>query len=649
MPIHQVEGGWKWGEHGHVYPTREGAEKQAEAAYAHGYKGDEKPKIQQCAGILFRASGPKFLLLKRSDRDEWEGPGGHIKDGETPFEAAQRESSEEIGYSPSAHSSKDLGEVINGNVSYRTFLNDVETVFTPPSLNKEHTDWVWATPENLPETTHPDLSKNIKKIGNSRMDSEEFITIEPKEGEFLTLPIREDSDEPKTELDVARLISEGSLSSPQQFGNFWLFDVRITGTDTAYREALDEYVYRPPEHYLNDEFLARCNGLPVIVEHPEGKALDTEEFRKRIIGTIFLPYIKGDEVWGIAKIFDEAGAELMLSTHGSTSPAVVFQRTDGNKTVEMDDGKHLLIEGIPSLLDHLAICGEGVWDKGNGPSGVDIGDAVMPETDKEVIHKGIEETTEGKEDRKDADMPAWADSLVKKMDSILEKHDSLSKRMDSYEKKDESKEEKEHKEEGEDIKKLEEAHKEEGKAEKDHRKDEAEKEKKEERKDFGGREDARMDSVSKELAEFREWKKSVSRPLSHAEKDELAALQSRFDSLAARFGETVQPPLLGETPTSYHRRLISRFQKHSERCKNVRLDSLDAQSFPIIADQIYADAQSAASNASMLPSGGLRSETFTDFAGRKCTRYFGDIKSAFAPWVQKTLKVKLNTSLTSKK
>ena len=385
------------------------------------------------------------------------------------------------------------------------------------------------------------------------------------------------------------------------------------------------------------------------MEHPEGKALDTEEFRRRIIGTIFLPYIKGDEVWGIAKIFDEAGAELMLSTHGSTSPAVVFQRTDGNKTVEMDDGKHLLIEGIPSLLDHLAICGEGVWDKGNGPSGVNIGDAVMPETDKEVIHKGIEETTEGKEDRKDADMPAWADSLVKKMDSILEKHDSLSKRMDSYEKKDESEEEKEHKEEGEDIKKLEEAHKEEGKAEKDHRKDEAEKEKEEERKDFGGREDARMDSVSKELAEFREWKKSVSRPLSHAEKDELAALQSRFDSLAARFGETVQPPLLGETPTSYHRRLISRFQKHSERCKNVRLDSLDVQSFPIIADQIYADAQSAASNASMLPSGGLRSETFTDFAGRKCTRYFGDIKSAFAPWVQKTLKVKLNTSLTSKK
>ncbi|MHB8372258.1 MAG: DUF2213 domain-containing protein [Thermoplasmataceae archaeon] len=487
-----------------------------------------------------------------------------------------------------------------------------------------------------------------EKVGKEFViaDAEEIITIEPHAGEFLSIPVQDaEPDSPRTELDAARSMADGQLPSPQRYGNVWLFDVRITGTDTSYREALNEYVYRPPEHYLNDEFLARCNGLPVIVEHPKG-ALDAEEFRNRIIGTIFVPYIKGDEVWGIAKIFDEAGAELMLTTHGSTSPAVVFQRSDGNKTIEMEDGKHLLIEGIPSLLDHLAICKEGVWDKGHGPSGVNRGDQAMPETDGEVIKKGIEETTEGKADRKDeGGMPAWADALMKKVDSLHEKHDAVSKRLDSIEgekkdsRKDESGEKKEHKEEGEDIKKLEEAHEKEG-----------EDEKKNSRKDFDGeRDDARMDSVSRELSEFREWKKSVSRPLSHAEKDELASIQSRFDSLAARFGETVQPPLLGEAPTSYHRRLISRFQKHSERCKNVKLDSLDFQSFPIIADQIYADAQSAASNSTFTPSGGLRSETFTDFAGRKCTRYFGDIKSAFAPWVQKTLKVKLNTALTSKK
>ena len=38
MPIHKVPGGWQWGNDGKVYPTRAGAEKQAAAAYANGYK-----------------------------------------------------------------------------------------------------------------------------------------------------------------------------------------------------------------------------------------------------------------------------------------------------------------------------------------------------------------------------------------------------------------------------------------------------------------------------------------------------------------------------------------------------------------------------------------------------------------------------------
>ena len=43
MPIRKVKGGYQWGSKGKVYPTREGAEKQAQAAYASGYKED-KPK-----------------------------------------------------------------------------------------------------------------------------------------------------------------------------------------------------------------------------------------------------------------------------------------------------------------------------------------------------------------------------------------------------------------------------------------------------------------------------------------------------------------------------------------------------------------------------------------------------------------------------
>jgi hypothetical protein len=38
MPVHKVKNGYKWGKSGHVYKTKAGAQRQARAIYAHGYK-----------------------------------------------------------------------------------------------------------------------------------------------------------------------------------------------------------------------------------------------------------------------------------------------------------------------------------------------------------------------------------------------------------------------------------------------------------------------------------------------------------------------------------------------------------------------------------------------------------------------------------
>lgn len=38
MPVRKVKGGYKWGSKGKVYPTKQQAEKQGQAAYASGYK-----------------------------------------------------------------------------------------------------------------------------------------------------------------------------------------------------------------------------------------------------------------------------------------------------------------------------------------------------------------------------------------------------------------------------------------------------------------------------------------------------------------------------------------------------------------------------------------------------------------------------------
>lgn len=183
-----------------------------------------------------------------------------------------------------------------------------------------------------------------------------------------------------TELDIARKMRDGDLPSPQKLNNAWLFDLRVTGTGISFRPQLDEYVYRPPEHYLTAEFLERCQGLPVIFEHPDEGLLTTDEFRERSIGSIILPYIPpsdddihlSTEVWGIARIFDGDAADLMMGSHVSTSPGVGFGAVGSTKTIRTADGSRLLIEGEPSQLDHLAVCDIGVWDKGGDARGVNL-------------------------------------------------------------------------------------------------------------------------------------------------------------------------------------------------------------------------------------------------------------------------------------
>jgi SPP1 gp7 family putative phage head morphogenesis protein len=42
MPVHKVKGGYRWGTHGHVYKSKKGAQRQAAAIYASGWRDDRK-------------------------------------------------------------------------------------------------------------------------------------------------------------------------------------------------------------------------------------------------------------------------------------------------------------------------------------------------------------------------------------------------------------------------------------------------------------------------------------------------------------------------------------------------------------------------------------------------------------------------------
>lgn len=332
----------------------------------------------KAAGILFLTPDNRALFLKRSNTGdhpgEWCFPGGTTEGDETAAETAIRETAEEVGRpvdaddlvlhtrnisnaevaagaaSPELPAIEGLnpaspnlapaeaGVIPGVQVDFTTFVVRVAEVFTPV-LNEEHTGYAWASVDAPPEPLHPGCRIALNRL---TMD----------------------------ELGVARAIAAGDLTSPQRYRNVTLWAIRITGTGAAYRKGKNEFVLRNPEIYLNDEFLARCNGLAVIMVHPKGATLNSQEFADRVIGAVMLPYIKGTEVWSIAKVYDDAANAMMAERQLSTSPTVVLKDGDGQK-LKLDDGAALLIEGEIELLDHIAVVPLGVWDKAGEPAGVD--------------------------------------------------------------------------------------------------------------------------------------------------------------------------------------------------------------------------------------------------------------------------------------
>jgi 8-oxo-dGTP pyrophosphatase MutT (NUDIX family) len=334
------------------------------------------------AGIMIlaeAAQGDVTLFLLRGNGSDypltWAFPGGQAEAGETTAACAIRETEEECGLRvddvgpvwtrgiapaqqvPAQQVPADNALVAppSEDVDFTTYLHRVAKPFVP-ELCDEHVGWCWAPPGQPPLPLHPGASVALER---------------------LTM----------NELGLARAMAAGRLVSPQRYMNVWLFNLRITGTGMSYRKGRDEKVWRDPATYLNEEFLARCNGLQVIWVHPDKATLDSKEFNERTIGSVFLPYIRGEDVWAIAKVYDDEAAEDMILNQLSTSPTVVLSGEDDLR-FKSEDGSALLIEGEPRLLDHVAICPAGVWDKihaGGTPVGVDRSAAELPVADELVV------------------------------------------------------------------------------------------------------------------------------------------------------------------------------------------------------------------------------------------------------------------------
>jgi 8-oxo-dGTP pyrophosphatase MutT (NUDIX family) len=566
----------------------------------------------RAAGILFLDQTGHVLLCKRADNGTWAFPGGHIDGAETPEQAAVRECQEEIGGCPEGGRAAFARTMVQG-VDLTTFIQRVQQ-FTPV-LNDENTEFAWVDPHQLPDPMLWPAKVVIEKLTG-------------------------------TELQVAQRMRDGLFTSPQKFMNVWLFDIRIAGTDMAYRVDLKEHVYRDPKDYLTQEFIARCNGLPVIWEHPETATMQGDDFTNKVVGTIFLPYVKGSEVWGIAKIYDPGAAQLMATEQLSTSPAVVFKGSANNPRQDRADGTVLSVEGRPNLLDHLAICEQGVWDKGGTPAGVNSvstqGEPQMTEDENKAAVAGI----------KDAQFDKGPDNITQQttqpdaeggiedttegttLDKILACVDGLHKRMDALEGgagggaggEGEAAPQGGPGDDGSDPNAMTtEPMQTAADAAKDN-------------EIANLRADAvkmraRMDSIQAQL------------PKSEAEMGLYADAQAKADSVYQAFGKHAPRPLSGESLLGYKRRLAKNFQPHSQVYKDVDLTKIaDSTLMRVAEDQIFSDAMVAAKHPTDLPNGVLREIPKADATGRVFKTFVGSPSAWTADFRSPTRKAKLKSA-----
>lgn len=520
------------------------------------------------SGIMFR-QGKYVFLIQRSDDGTWCPPGGTVEPGELAIDAARREVLEEVGYQYD-------GQLTPHSVygDYLTFRAEVPERFEA-KLNDESLAAGWFHIDDMPKPLHQPFAEML-------------------------------AQQALNETEVAALIADGTLSSPQFFINMWMFAIRVTGTGVTWRSADQQMAFRNPDDYLTPEFLQRVAGVPLIWLHPEKNKLDSDEFAKRVIGTLTNSWVADNgEVWTIGRVYDAEAAEIMATRQLSTSPTVTY--SEAQDSIIKIDGQPLLVEGSPVLLDHVAICEQGVWDKLLAPTGVKS-DSIPNEAEKmdeekivALINKAIDARM-AKADAEAADLKAKADAeeaaKKEKADAEAKEAEEAKAKADAEEKAAKEKADAEAKEKAD--------------------AEEAERMAKE-----------KADSqLRQEIADLRS---RIPTELSDEERNEVADAQVKADSVFSCFGKRAPVPLSGEKPLAYRRRLMIQLREHSPDFKSVDLSSIADSALLSVAEKtIYADAQKSAS-LSVGP-GMLREIKRADATGRQISTFEGDPAATWAPF-----------------
>jgi 8-oxo-dGTP pyrophosphatase MutT (NUDIX family) len=262
--------------------------KQAVAAALH------KAYDAHAAGVLLRTKDNRALFMRRAQGDHagtWAFPAGKIEDGETPEQAARRETEEETG-----HLGNDpLVQIDQGD--FVTFREDVEEF--EPRLNEEHTEYRWAPMDAPPEPLHPGVKSTLGKLlaDAHALDTENWGALDRRDydsNDWFTV-----EDNPLSKVGVYQY-SEASV---------------IRGGDPKKLVG----VYRPAEELGSRECIDSFKLMPWTDDHPstllgpEDQGLVPAE-KKGVHGVIGEKvYFRGDTLYGNVKVFSESLAKKIAA------------------------------------------------------------------------------------------------------------------------------------------------------------------------------------------------------------------------------------------------------------------------------------------------------------------------------------------------
>lgn len=299
------------------------------------------------------------------------------------------------------------GENLNGkNVNVST------KKFHQKQANKEKDNENENRQDNILNKEENESEEIAQKERNKKKEIENKLEDNPliPEKEIDTLP---------TDIDIARKMLEDDNEGIYPQKDYFILPLRITGTGETKRKFTDkdgevrEYtVDRPADEFLTQRFLDMCIGLPVCFLHPKeknvNKPLDYSNYNNYIIGTVFYPYIKGNEVWGFAKIYNLDLLKLFEMGIKSTSPYVVAPN------IIAENGK--ISERLESI-NHIAIVPSGHWDNGK-PALID------EVSNNSEVKNMAEKTPELKEEIKEIDKTKKVDEApVEEQEKKTEQED----------------------------------------------------------------------------------------------------------------------------------------------------------------------------------------------------------------------------------